>query len=126
MLSLYINSHRSETNVFAERAVRRIKQGTSAVLLRSGLDEKLWAGSMESYSHVRNVQDLLADGRTPCERLFAEPFKGPVIPFGSMVEYNPISAKDQSRLHQLGKTALPEYSLDMHCMRGELGKETLG
>ena len=31
--------HRSETYGFAERAVRRVKEGTSAVLLQSGLDE---------------------------------------------------------------------------------------
>ena len=31
--------HRSETNGIAERAVRRIKEGTSAVLLQSGLNE---------------------------------------------------------------------------------------
>ena len=29
--------HRSETNEIAERAVRRVKEGTSAVLLQSGL-----------------------------------------------------------------------------------------
>ena len=33
--------HRSETNGIAERAVRRVKEGTSTVLLRSGLNEKL-------------------------------------------------------------------------------------
>ena len=38
--------HRSETNGMAERTVRRIKEGTSAVLLQSGLDEKLWPDSM--------------------------------------------------------------------------------
>ena len=32
--------HRSETNGIVERAVRRIKEGTSAVLLQSGLDDK--------------------------------------------------------------------------------------
>ena len=35
------------------------------------------------------------------------PFNGPVIPFGAMVEYHPISAKDISRLHQFGKKVLP-------------------
>ena len=29
------------------------------------------------------------------ERRFGKPFKGPIIPFGSLVEYYPISAKDQ-------------------------------
>ena len=38
--------HRSETNGIAERAVRKIKEGTSAVVLQSGLDERWWA-SME-------------------------------------------------------------------------------
>ena len=94
--------HSSETNRTAERAVRRVKEGTSAVLLQSGLDEKWWADSMESYCSLRNIQDLLSDGKTPHERRFGEPFKGPNIPFGSLVEYHPITAKDQSRIHQFG------------------------
>ena len=79
--------HRSETNGIAERAVRRVKEGTSAVLLQSGLDENWWADSMECYTYLRNIQDLLADGKTPYERRFGEPLKGPIIPFGSLVEY---------------------------------------
>ena len=51
--------HRSETNGIAERAVRRKKEGTSAVLLHSGLDEKWWADSMECCCCLRNVKDLL-------------------------------------------------------------------
>ena len=46
-------------------------------------------------------------GKTPHERRFGEPFEGPVIPFGSMVEYHSISAKDVSRQHQFGKKVLP-------------------
>ena len=99
--------HRSETNGIAERAVRRVKEGTCAVLLQSGLDENWWADSMECYTYLRNIQDLLSDGKTPYERRFGEPFKGPIIPFCSLVEYHPITAKDQSRIHQFGKKVLP-------------------
>ena len=62
---------------------------------------------MKKDCYLRNIQDLLADGKTPYERRFAEPFKGPIIPFGAMVECHPISAKDQSRLYQFGKKVLP-------------------
>ena len=91
--------HRSETNEIAEGAVRRVKEGTSAALLQSGLDNEWWADSMECYCYLRNIQDLLSDGKTPFERRFGMPFDGPVIPFGATVEYHPISAKDQSGLH---------------------------
>ena len=91
--------HRSETNGIAERAVRSVKEGTSAVLLQSGLDDNWWADSMECYTCLRNIQDLLSDGKTPYAKRFGEPFKGPIIPFGSLVEYYPFSAKDQSGIH---------------------------
>ena len=87
--------------------MRRVKEGTSAVLLQSGLDEKWWADSMECYTYLRNIQDLLSDGKTPYERRFGEPFKGPIIPFGSLIENHPKTAKDQSRIHQFGKKVLP-------------------
>ena len=111
--------HRSETNGIAERAVRRVKEGTSAVLLQSGLDNEWWADSMECYCYLRNIQDLLSDGKTPHERRFGIPFNGPVIPFGAMVEYHPISAKDLSRLHQFGPKVLPGIFQVMSGMREE-------
>ena len=67
--------HRSETNGIAERAVRRVKEGTSAVLSQSGLNENWWTDSMECYCHLRNFQDILSDGKTPYKRRFGEPFK---------------------------------------------------
>ena len=76
--------HRSETNGIAERAVRGVKVGTSAVLFQSGLKESWWADSMECYTYLRDVTDLLSDGKTPCERRFGKPFEGPVVPFGSI------------------------------------------
>ena len=45
---------------------------TSAVLLQSGLDEKWWA----------RVQDLLAEEKTPYQKRFEEPFKGPIYHSG--------------------------------------------
>ena len=35
---------------------------------------------MKCCCYLRNVQDLLADGKTPYERRFGESFKGPIIP----------------------------------------------
>ena len=112
--------HRSETSVIAERAVRRVKEGTSAVLLQSGLDEKWWADSMERYTFLRNVTDLSSDGKTPYKRRFGQPFKGPIIPFGSFVEYHPITAKDQSRIHQCGKKVLPGLFLGYAFWKGDV------
>ena len=55
----------------AERAVRKVKEGTSAVLLlQSGLNESWWAHSMECYTYLRNVTDLFTVGKTPYERRF--------------------------------------------------------
>ena len=89
-----------------------MKAGTSVVLLQSGLDESWWADSVECYTYLRNVTDLLSDGKTPYERRFGQPFKGPIIPFGSLVEYHPVTAKYQSRIHQFGKKVLPGLFLE--------------
>ena len=67
--------HRSETNRIAERAVRRVKEGTSAVLLQSGLNENGWADSMECCTYLWNVQDLLSDGKTPWETFLGNHLK---------------------------------------------------
>ena len=117
-----LTPHRSETNEIAERAVRRVKEGTSAVLLQSGLDDKWWADFMECFSYLRNIQDLLSDGKTPYERRCGEPCKGLIISFGSLVECYPISAKDQSRIHQFGKKVLPGSFLGYALFAGGIGK----
>ena len=77
---------------------------------------------MECYTYLRNVTDLLSDGKTPCERRFGQPFKGPIVPFGSLVEYYPITAKDQSRIHQFGKKVLPGLFLGYALYAGGIWK----
>ena len=103
-------------------AVRRVEEGTSAVLLQSGLDEKWWADSTECTTYLRNIQDLLSDGKTPYERRFGEPSKGPIIPFGAIIEYYPISAKDQPRIHQFGEKVLPGLFLGHALYAGQIWK----
>ena len=61
-------------------------------------------------------------GRTPYERRFGKPFEGPIIPFGSLVEYHPITAKDQSLIHQFGKKVLPGLFLGYALYAGGIWK----
>ena len=77
---------------------------------------------MECYCYLRHIQDLLSDGKTPYERWFGIPFNGQVIPFGAMVEYHPISGKDQSRLHQFGAKVLPAIFLGYALYAGGIWK----
>ena len=81
---------------------------------------------MECYCYLRDVQDHLADGETPYERRFMESFKGPIIPFGALVEYLPISERerDKARIHQFGKKVLPGIFLGYALIAGEFGRET--
>ena len=62
--------------------------------------------------------------RRPYERRSGPPFKGSIFPFGSLVEYHPITAKDQSRIHQFGKKVLPGLFLGYALYAGEFGKVT--
>ena len=87
--------------------MRRVKEGTSAVLLQSGLNESWWADSMECYTYLRNVTDLLSDGKTPYERRFGQPFEGPIMPFGS-----------------LDRKSYLDCSSDTLCTRGKFGRVT--
>ena len=54
--------------------------------------------------------------------VLGKPFEGPIIPFGSLVEYHPITAKDQSRIHQFGKKVLPGLFLGYALYAGGIWK----
>ena len=77
---------------------------------------------MECYTSLRNVTDSLSDGKTPNERRFGQPFKGPIIPVGSLDEYHPITAKDLSRIHQFGKLVSPGLFLGYALYAGRIWK----
>ena len=83
--------------------------------------KKWWAESMECYCYLRNMLDLVSDGKTSSERRFGEPFKEPIVLFGA-VECYPISTRDQSRLHQFGKKVSPGTSLGYVLIAGIIWK----
>ena len=76
--------------------MRRMKEGTSVVLLQSGLDGNggriPWSAT--AICETFKISSLM--GRH-LMRPFGIPFNGPVLPFGAMAENHPLSAKDQSR-----------------------------
>ena len=61
-------------------------------------------------------------GRLHTKDVLEKTFKGPIIPFGSLVEYYPISAKDQSRIHQCGEKVLPGLFLGYALYAGGIWK----
>ena len=83
---------------------------TSAVVLQSGLNESWWAHSMECYNVIpvcETSQIYYRMGRRPMKDDLEKFFKKePFVPFGSLVEYHHITAKDQSRIHQFEKKVL--------------------
>ena len=81
-----------------------------------------WADSTECCCFCETSKTSWRIGKLPLERRFGEPFKGPIIPFGAMVEYHPISTRDQSRLHQFGKKVLPVIFLGFALIAGGIWK----
>ena len=60
--------HRSETDGIVDRAVRRVKEGTSSMLPQSGLDEKWWAESMDCHCYLRNVRERIVQASVCVQR----------------------------------------------------------
>ena len=122
MESLHVYFEPIGVQRYCRRAVRRVKEGASAVLLQSDLNESWWSDSMECYTYLRNIQDLLSDGKTPYEGRFGKSFNGPIIPFGTMDEYLFISAEDLSRLHQFDPKVLSSIFLGCVLSAKGIGK----
>ena len=61
---------------------------------------------MECFCYLRNVHDKMSDDKTAFEKRYGQKFDGPPIPFGTLVEYIPITAKAKSSVHQFGKKTL--------------------
>ena len=57
---------------------------------------------MECFCYWRNAHDKMTDVETAFEKRHDQKFNGPSMPFGRLVEYIPITAKDKSRVQQFG------------------------
>ena len=56
--------HRPRTNGVVEKAVRVVKEGTSCVMVQSGLADKWWPEAMNCFCFLRNVFVVLENGKT--------------------------------------------------------------
>ena len=61
---------------------------------------------MECYTYLRNVTDLLTDGKTPYERRLGNHLMDRLFHLVYWLSIIPITAKDQSRVNQFGKKVL--------------------
>ena len=59
-------------------------------------------------------------GRRPMKVRFGQPYKGPIIPFGSLVEYNLLLRKISPESINLERKFYLDYSSDTLSTRGNL------
>ena len=77
-----------------------------------------------AFSYLRNMQDLLSDGKTPDERRFGELLKDQ---FSRLVHWLSITLslrKTSQESINLERKSHLEYSLDTLCTREEFGRVT--
>ena len=116
--------YRPETNGVAERAVRRVKAGTACTLLQSGWNVDWWPEAMNCYCLLRNVTDAQKDGSTPYRKRYGQDYSGPVIPFGALLEYLPVTEQYKSRTHKYGNKMLQGILRVTTNVQEEVGAET--
>ena len=100
--------HTTETDGIAESAIRRVKEGTSALLVQSGLSEN--RGKKRWNSFCLFLESCKTNWPTESHRMHedsAVPFDEPILPYGAAIYFNPISSKGDSRLHQFDAKILP-------------------
>ena len=116
--------HRSETNGTAERAVRRVKEGTSAVLLQSGLNESWWADSMECKTYLRNLIDLYLMGKPRMRDVLGNHVKDRSFHLVHWLSITLLLRRTSQESINLERKSYLDCSSDTHCTRGEFGRVT--
>ena len=102
-----------------------MKEGTSAVLLQSGLDENWWADSMECFTYLRNIQDLLSDGKPLHTREVLENhLKDRLFRLVHWLSITLFLRKISQKSTNLERKSYLDCSLDTHCTREVFGRVT--
>ena len=65
-----------------------------------------------------NVTDLSSDGKTPYERRYGQLFIGPIIAFGSLVEYHPCHCEGPIKNPSIWKESLTWIVPRIRSVRG--------
>ena len=94
--------YRPQTNGIAERAGRRVKEGTTCVLVQSGLNYEWWREAQEFFCFTFCVTEVMLSGLTPYQDRFSKNFDGPIYPFGCEIQYKPYSPDGIDRTHKMG------------------------
>ena len=79
--------YNSPTNGIAERAIRKVLDGTRALLEHAGFGPKWWTYACRHF--VTGLNATKVDGRSPFRERFRKDFQGKRIPFGALVDVRP-------------------------------------
>ena len=116
--------HRSETNGIAERAVRRVKEGTYAVLLQSGLDEKWWQIPWNVTLFCETSQISCLMGRLHTKDVLENPSKDQSFRLVQWLSITLSLRKTSQESSSLEKKSYLDCSSDTLCTRVEFGRVT--
>ena len=100
--------------------MRRVKVGTSAVLLQSGLNENWWADSMECYTYLRNVSDLLSDGKTLMKDVLGNHLKDRLFHLVHWLSIILLLRRTSQESINLERKSYLDCSSGTHCTQGNL------
>ena len=105
---------RPQTNGVAERAVRRVLEGTRSILLASGLPHRWWSEACRCFCFLRNIHDEAFGTNTPYWLRFEIYYTGFKIPFGALVDYKPSSKREASDVKKFDSRTLPGIFIGYH------------
>ena len=116
--------HRSETIGIDERAVRRVKEGTSSVLLQSGLDEKWWQIPWNAIPIFETFKISCLIGKLHARDVLENLLKDRSFRLVHWLSITLSLRKTSQKSINLERRSYLDCSSDTLCTRGEFGRVT--